>query len=86
LKNESAYETAHNLTAANLASLADFNHDGVVDTADILPMEHFLVSGAAGSGTTAAVPEPSAWALMGLGGLAMAGFAKAQRRLPRGRI
>jgi Glycoside hydrolase family 44/Dockerin type I domain/PEP-CTERM motif len=81
LKNETAYDTAHNLTAANLASLADFNHDGVVDSADILPMEQFLVSGAAGSGTTTAVPEPSTLLLLSLGGLAL--LAAVKRRSNR---
>jgi len=71
LKNESSYDTAHNLTAANLVSLGDFNHDGVVNAADLVGMEQYLATGIIGNGTTSTVPEPAAGLMLGLGGIAL---------------
>src|SRR5262249_40179162 len=77
LKNESSYETAHNLTAANLLSLGDFNHDGVVDTGDLTDMVQYLTTGTySGAGQTAAVPEPASLALLGLGGVLLASMTR----------
>jgi hypothetical protein len=58
-----AYETAHNLTAANLVTLGDFNHDGDFSSADISPMLDFLARG----GGLQGVPEPASVILIALG-------------------
>jgi hypothetical protein len=64
LANESSYQTAHNLTAANLATLADFTHDGIVDTPDVSGMMQYLTSGVTGGGSAVPAPEPSAFLLL----------------------
>jgi hypothetical protein len=64
LVDQSGYESAHNLTAANLLALADFTHDGVVNIADLSGMMQYLVTGAGGSGSAVAVPEPSTLCLL----------------------
>jgi hypothetical protein len=63
-----AYEAAHNLSAASLVMLGDFNEDGAVSSADILPMLTFL---AEGGGTLQGVPEPASAVLMAISGLAL---------------
>ncbi|HTQ37588.1 MAG TPA: glycoside hydrolase family 44 protein [Pirellulales bacterium] len=69
LKNEGSYESAHNLTDANLVTLGDISHDGKFNAADIAAMETYLANGAAGNGDFAAVPEPNAFCLLlGLNG------------------
>jgi hypothetical protein len=71
LKNETSYDTAHNLTLANLAALGDFNHDGVVDAADLAGMQQLLANGGSGGGSLDPVPEPATAGLLAGGVLLM---------------
>ncbi len=61
--NRSAYETTYNVTDAQLALLGDINQDGVVNNADIQAFLNYLKTG---NGSTAAVPEPSSFILLGI--------------------
>jgi hypothetical protein len=81
LKNESSYETAHNLTPVNLAALGDFNGDGVVNAADLSGMEQYLTSGTIGTDSTSTVPEPATIVLGGIGLMMLS--AAARRKVSR---
>jgi hypothetical protein len=61
--NRSAYESAYNVTDAQLTLLGDINHDGVVNVADLQAFFIYLKNG---NGSAAAVPEPSSFILLGI--------------------
>ena len=60
LSDLNAYETSHNLSAANLISIGDLDHSGAVTNADLQGLLDLLKSG---GGSVAAVPEPTTLAL-----------------------
>jgi len=64
-----AYETAHHLTNAALASIGDLNGDGAVTNADIQALINKLPSAPGSGGLAVGVPEPAG------GGLAICSFA-----------
>jgi hypothetical protein len=77
LANPSAYETAHDLTAANLVSLGDVNGDGKFNNADLQAFVSYLI---AGHGNISTVPEPASLVLLGLAVPALVVAAARRRR------
>ena len=73
LKNLTSYESAHNLTAADVQLLGDFNSDGLVNGADLPLMLNRLTAGA---GSVPEVPEPSTLELLLTGTAALLLFAR----------
>ena len=69
LANLPGYETAKGLTNAQLLLIGDINGDGVVNNADLQALINLLQSG---GGSHSAVPEPTSFALLGMGILAAA--------------
>ena len=77
LSDLNAYETSHNLSAANLISIGDLDHSGAVTNADLQGLLDLLKSG---GGSVAAVPEPASAFLLALAAPAfLALFAKRRR-------
>jgi hypothetical protein len=76
LANPSAYEAAHDLTAANLVSLGDVNGDGKFNNADLQAFVSYLI---AGNGNISTVPEPASLVLLGFAVPALV-VAAARRR------
>lgn len=74
------YQASHgNMSMPDLVTLGDFDDSGNVDNLDLQGFINFLANAPApGAGSLSAVPEPSAWILLLLGGLA-AVFAGNQR-------
>jgi glucose/arabinose dehydrogenase len=71
LTNQTAFESAHGLTAADMLAIGDINHDGVFNTADIKPFETLLT----GSAVVVPVPEPESWLLAAIAGIGAIGIA-----------
>ncbi len=59
---------------ADMADIADFNGDGLVNNADLQGLINYLK---AGNGSTVPVPEPASIVLIGLGGLLLLRRSKA---------
>jgi hypothetical protein len=78
LANPSAYESQHNLVAANLIGLGDFNGDGKFNNADL---QKFLASLIAGNGNTSVVPEPASLVLLGMAVPALIAAARLRRKV-----
>jgi PEP-CTERM motif len=78
LKNESAYEAAHDLSQADLDHFGDVNGDGVFDIKDIIALQKVLAGKSVGGGSITGVPEPASLCLLGLGGALV--IAKRWRR------
>ena len=74
LTNPTAYETTYGLSAANLATIGDFNADGNFTNGDLQGFLGYLI---AGNGSVTTVPEPRSLLLLGL---AMPGFVIVARR------
>jgi hypothetical protein len=70
LSNVSLYESTHGMNDAYLDYIGDLNGDGKVNNADLQSLLFHLLSGKSFS----PVPEPSAWELLVLGGLALTVF------------
>jgi autotransporter-associated beta strand protein len=70
LTNLEAFKLANNLDDEKLKAIADINNDGVVSNRDIQAMINLLV--ASGTGSLAAVPEPSTMLLGAIGLLTLA--------------
>jgi hypothetical protein len=64
LTNLPAYQTAEDLSAAQLLAMGDLNGDGVVNNADLQALLNLLKSG---GGSAGAVPEPTSWILLFIG-------------------
>jgi hypothetical protein len=77
LSDLNAYKTTNMLQASDLLSIGDVNADGVVNNLD---MQAFLTQLKAGQGGLASVPEPGAWLLMSVGGIAVFSSFKRPRR------
>jgi autotransporter-associated beta strand protein/T5SS/PEP-CTERM-associated repeat protein len=71
LADLSGYRAAHgNMTSAQLVSIGDLDGDGLVTNADLQGLINLLANGG-GSGSLAAVPEPSSLVLAAIAGLAI---------------
>ncbi|HTQ40423.1 MAG TPA: autotransporter-associated beta strand repeat-containing protein [Pirellulales bacterium] len=68
LTNLPGYQTAKDLTNAQLLAIGDVNGDGKVNNADLQALQSFLESG---GGSTDTVPEPAGAVLLSLGTLAL---------------
>jgi hypothetical protein len=80
LANLSGFQSANNLSDAQLDAIADVNGDGVINNADLQSLLTVLQS--EGGPSMASVPEPSAFALSSLLLVAI-GFHIYRRRSPR---
>jgi len=69
-----ANNPGHGLTTSNLGTYSDVSGNGKFDNANLMALVTFLQ---AGHGSVAAVPEPTSFALLGLGAVA---FVLARRR------
>ncbi len=65
LTDLNAFKNEWGLDNTDLATLGDFNGDGLVTNKDIQP-ELDLVASLAGAGAVSSVPEPSSWLLLAL--------------------
>jgi endonuclease I len=72
-----SYEADHSLTNANLLAIGDLNTDGAITNSDIQPLLDLVASG---TGSIAAVPEPSGLLLLALGSVLVAWRSKRFRR------
>jgi len=82
LSNLTSYQSAENLTNAELLSIGDLDGNGVVNNLDLQPLINLLAVGAAGGGSLVAVPEPSSALIFGMGGLLVLARPAGRRRLP----
>ena len=83
LADLAGYETSHGLSDSQLLAIADLNGDSHVTNADIQGLINYLAGGrGGGSGSVAAIPEPSGLILLALGGLPVAAmpFRRSLRR------
>jgi hypothetical protein len=78
LTDLNAYETTNSLQASDLESIGDINSDGVVNNADL---QAFLTLLKGGQGGISSVPEPGAWVLMFVGGIAVFWAGGGARRI-----
>jgi hypothetical protein len=88
LRDVNAFETQNGLTPSDLVDLGDANGDGVLNNADLQALLVRLANG--GTGSIAAVPEPSALALVGSAIMIVlvtaGGYSLRCRRTPLGRV
>jgi len=63
-----AYMSQHNLSSGDLLSMGDLNGDGKVTNTDLQGLVVMLANGG-GSASLAAVPEPSTFCLLAMGGV-----------------
>jgi fibronectin-binding autotransporter adhesin len=80
LTNLDSYEAAHNLTAAELLTLADFNGSGSVTNADLQNLLDLIAAQPSGGGVLAAVPEPASL-LSASVGLALIAVVRSRRSI-----
>jgi autotransporter-associated beta strand protein len=74
LTNLNGYEVEKGYTYGDVLSVADVNHDGAFDNADVQAEIYYLIHGVLpgpSPGGAAPVPEPSAIILLALGGVAV---------------
>jgi fibronectin-binding autotransporter adhesin len=82
LANLESYETSHNLTAAELLTLADFDGSGSVTNADLQSLLDLIAALPPGNGALDAVPEPASLLSASLG-LALLVVARLRRAFVR---
>src|SRR5262249_22519833 len=70
LADFNAYETLHHLTDDALKRIGDLDGDGKVTNEDLQGLLNLLAD-ASGGGALSAVPEPAAWLLGTIAGLAV---------------
>ncbi len=80
LTDISSYQTLHGLSNGYLKDIGDFNHDNVVNNADVQGLLDLLAANGAGSGLSL-VPEPASVVLLAIGGLAVLWAARRKSRL-----
>jgi hypothetical protein len=78
LTNASGFESTNALSASDLSTLGDVNHDGFFNNGDLQALLDSLKSG---GGSDTAVPEPSTLVLGLLGSLSFAGVTIRRRKL-----
>jgi hypothetical protein len=66
LTDLSAYESQYGVTPTDVSYVGDVNGDGAMTNADLQYLENELISG---QGNNSAVPEPSAFVLLGFASL-----------------
>ncbi len=77
-----AYEAAQHLTPEELVGFGDMNGDGQIDNRDIQGLLDYIAA-TNGSGVTAAVPEPAAYLMAIITGLALIARGISIRSAPR---
>jgi hypothetical protein len=77
LANLNNFESSHGLSSAYVNYIGDLNGDGQVNNADLQVLINDLKTG---HGSFSETPEPGSVVLLGLGGLALAGWKLRRRR------
>ena len=88
LSNLNAFQSTNDLAAADLATIADVNHDGQINNADVQALIGLIATQAmnsgSGGGSVTTVPEPSAVILFCIAAVALPLFKSAACRAVAG--